>query len=305
MSWTTVQLLDNLKVRGAISSTGAMFTTARLLAMATNEMRSYLVPKVLKARENYYTWDEDTAINATGVYQIHTRALAGKLDNIALVDATPTATRRQDLSLLSEDELEDYGATPQGSKPGVFLKRNTMQLVPATGTGWSYFRQTFFLRPGDFIETDAAAQITAINTSTKVCTCSTVPSTWATSNVFDFVQDQPHFDTLQISKAISAIVTGAAGTLTFSAALDSRLAVGDWITLAGQTVIVQAPEAWHPILEQRVANICLQSMGRTEALKNGESTLKDMLATVTSLVAPRVEREPKRLVNRSGMLRRG
>lgn len=301
--YTTADLLDSLKVRGAVSSTGALFTTARLLALCTDEMRDYLLPLVLKVRENYYQWDDDTALNATGKYPIHSRATGGKLDDVFLIDASPTPTRKTDLTLLTESELQDYGATP-GDRPGIYVKRNHIFLVPAGGLPWSYIRQQFFLRPGKFVETDDCAQVSAINTSTKVVTCTTVPSSWTTGDLFDFIQAEPHFDTLGISKAISAITTGASGTLTFSAALPDDLEVGDWLCLENETCIVQAPPEFHSILAQRVANVCLKTLGRDVPLKNGEADLVRLEHGISGLISPRVNREGKKLVNRTGILRR-
>lgn len=300
--YTTADLLDSLKVRGAVSSTGALFTTDRLLALCTDEMREYLLPLVLKVRENYYQWDDDTALTAAGKYRVHPRAVGGKLDNVFLIDASPTPTRKSDLVLLTEDELEDYGATP-GDRPGIFFKRNHIYLVPPTGLSWSYIRQQFFLRPGRFVETSDCAQITAINTGTKTCTCSSVPTSWTTADQFDFVQAEPHFDTLDISKSAATVTTGTAGSIVFSAALPEDLAVGDWICLKNETCIVQAPPEFHPLLAQRVANLCMKTL-QSKGLKDGEEDLKKIESSISGLISPRVNREGKKLVNRTGLLRR-
>lgn len=301
--YTTADLLDSLKVRGAISSTGALFTTARLLALCTDEMRDYLLPHVLKVRENYYQWDDDTALNGTGKYPIHTRAAGGKLDNVFLIDSSPTPTRKCDLTLLTEDELEDYGATP-GDRPGIFFKRNHIFLVPAQGLSWSYIRQQFFLRPGRFVETSDCAQITAVNTGTKTCTFDSVPSSWTTADAFDFIQAEPHFDTLDISKGAGTVTIGSGGSIVFTDALPEGLAVGDWVCLENETCIVQAPPEFHSLLAQRVANICLKTLGRDSALKNGEKDLERLEKSSMGLISPRVNREGKKLVNRTGLLRR-
>lgn len=281
-----------------------MWNAARLLKLAHEEFGSYLMPKLLKVRESYFQWDEDTALNATGEYPIPSRAVGGKLDNIALIDASPTPTSRLDVDLITEDELSDYGSTPAG-KPGIYFKRNSIFLVPPTYSGWNYIRQSFFLRPGYFVETTACAQVTAINTLTKVVTFTTVPSTWAITQLFDFIQDKPHFDTLGIDKAISAITTGAAGTMTFSVALPSRLAVGDWVCLANETCVVQAPVEFHGMLAQRVANKAMQSLGDTEGVKTGMVDLESLEKGAIGLITPRAEKESKKLVNRTGLLRRG
>lgn len=303
MPFTTTELLDDVRVRGAISSASPMFTDARLLKMAHSEMLDYLLPLIMKTRESYYLYDADTAINASGQYPIHTRAVGGKLENVSLIDASPTPTTRRDVVRASEDEIEDYGAS-FGGRSGFFIKRNMIHLIPATGGGYPYLRQSFYLRPGYFVSTDEAAQVTAINTGTKTVTFSTVPSGWSTSDTFDFIQAEPHFDTLDISKAAGTVTTGASGSIVFSDTLPTRLAVGDWVCLAGETCIVQAPLELHPMLAQRVANKAMQSLGDTESLKAGMKDLQDLEERILRVLTPRVDKENKKLVNRSGLLRR-
>lgn len=266
-------------------------------------MWDYIVPLIRRARENYYTWDDDTALNATGKYAINSRASGASLGDFFLIDSSPTPTRKTDLTLLTESELQDYGATP-GDRPGMYVKRNHVYLVPATGLAWSYLRQQFFLRPGRFVETTDCAQITTINTGTKTCTCTTVPSTWTNADLFDMVQAEPHFDTLGISKAAATVVTGAAGTITFSATLPTDLAVGDWISLENETCIVQAPVEFHSLLGQKVANTCLGTLMKLDAQKVGEATASRMEKDLMGVISPRVGNEGKKLVNRTGILRR-
>lgn len=298
--YTWTQLEDDIKVKGMIPTSQNTFTEDRLLAITNNVLLAKLLPNILKARESYYSYDIDTAINATGVYDIHTRAVGAKLDNLALI----SSNTRLDLVMYLEDELTDITQPPDG-KPGFFIKRNQFTILPTNGNGWSYVRQTIFLRPPRIIANADGAQVTAINTSTKVVTFTTVPSTWTASNIFDIVQGAPHFDTLAIDQTISAITTGSGGTLTFVSALPSRLAVGDWISLAGETPVIQVPVEFNSLLSQYAANECLKNGSDPKAYETGVADAKELLEGLMSLITPRVEREGKVLVNRTGMLRRG
>lgn len=300
MAWTWTELLDDIKVRGMIPTSQSTYTAARLLSIANAALRSKLLPLILSARENYYSYDIDTAVNATGVYDIHTRAIGGKIDNVALIDGTG----RLDLPLLSEEELTDYGTSPTPD-PGFYVKRSQIVVVPASAGGYPYLRQTIFLRPPTIVAQSSAAQITAINTVTKVVTFTDVPSAWTTANLFDMVQAIPHFDTLGIDLVATAVVTGALGTVTFSAAISSRLAVGDWVSLAGETPVIQVPVELNPLLAQEAANECLKNGADPEAYKIGLEEVKILRQAAIPLLTPRVERAGKKLVNRTGILRRG
>jgi hypothetical protein len=67
---------------------------------------------------------------------------------------------------------------------------------------------------------------------------------------------------------------------------------------------MQSPPEFHSLLAQRVANICLKTLGRDSALKNGEADLTKLEKGIGGLISPRVNREGKKLVNRTGILRR-
>lgn len=297
MSYTTTEFLDAVKVRSAMPTNQNTFTVARLLNLGDAELRSYILPLLMKAREFYYAYDVSTAVNTTGIYDIHTRAVGGKVINACLTDGTS----RYDLNWISEEELSDTTSTQIG-KPGVYIKRSQLIVVPAD-VPYSYFKQTIPLRPGKLVATSAAAQITAINTSTKTLsfTSGTIPTTWTTSNLFDLIQDVPHFDHLAIDQVVTSITTTA---IIFSSTLPTRLAVGDWVSLVSESPVVQMPVELQPLLEQKTANTCMRSQGDMEGLKAGEQELTRMEKETWNLYQPRIEDEGKKIVIRSGILRR-
>lgn len=298
--YTWTQLMDDIKVKGMIPTSQNTFTEERLLSITNNVLLAKLLPQILKARESYYSYDIDTAVNASGVYDIHTRAVGGKLDNVALVDGD----RRKDLAMYFEDEITNLGQPPDG-KPGFFIKRNQFTILPTDGAGYSSVRQTIFLRPARIVANSAGAQVTAFNTGTKVVTFAEVPSSWTTASLLDIVQGQPHFDTLAINQVITAVTTGSGGTVTFSSALPDRLAIGDWVSLFGESPVPQVPAEFNSLLSQYAANECLKNGSDPKALETGIADAKDLLESLMGVITPRVEREGKVLVNRTGMLRRG
>lgn len=297
MAYTWTELLDDIKVRGAVPTSQPSYTEARLLRLANAVMASRIVPDVMKAREQYYEYDVDSSITDQATYAIPTRAVGGKLSNVAAIDGT----KRMDLSRYFEEELDDYLYSPS-IKMGFYIKRNSLYLLPADGGGWSTLRLSIIMRPNQIVAQSSAAQISSISSNTLTCT--SVPASWTSSNTFDLVQANPHFDWLGIDKAASAVVTGTNGTITLSATPPSTLAVGDWVGLSGQTPVVQCPVEFHPLLAQEVANICLKAQGDEAAYKLGLEEANLIRESVMSTINPRVESEGKKLVNRSGLLRR-
>lgn len=297
MSYTTTEYLDAVKVRGMIPTTQNTFTTARLLALGDQAIQSYLVPRILKSKQGYYEYDIDTALNSTGVYNISRRAMGGKLINASLI----LGTTKEDCDWIDEDNLFETDKSPTG-RPSIYLKRNQVILVPPA-TGHTYFRQTIPLRPGILVATSSAAQIVSINTGTKTLTFTsgTIPSTFTSSLTYDLIQDKPHFDHLAIDQIVTSVTST---TMVFQDTLPERLAVGDWVSIAEQSPVVQIPVELQPLLYQKVSNTCLRSHGFNQKADNGEKELADMEREVWPAYISRIEKEGKKLVPRNGLLRR-
>lgn len=275
----------------------AMFTDARILALSDAEMRAYIMPMLMSAREYYVAYDYETTVNASGEYPIPRRAIGAKLLNAALIDSTS----KLDLVWLTEDELQRTDESPRGI-PGLYLKRNIAILVPPTQHGFGSIRLTYNIRPGKLVPVTECRQITAIDTGTKTMTvASTIPSSWSTADTFDLIQDQPHFDVL----AIDQVVTVASGTtVTFSDSLPSRLEVGDWISLANESPIIQCPVEIQPLYEQKVATSIARSKGDAEFYKIQKDELDSMEKVIKPVYIPRIEKEGKKINQRSRLLRR-
>lgn len=282
-----------------VPTSQATYTDARLRGIANAVMISKIVPLLDKVREGFYSYDVDTTIVAGSGIRVHSRAVGAKLEGVSLLNGTS----RLEPTRYYEEELSDTTVAP--SRPGFYLKRNKLFVLPDGGGGWTTLRQSILMRPNKIVPQDEAAQVTAINTGTKVVTCTTVPSDWLTSDTFDLVEQNPHFDWLAIDQAISAITTGASGTLAFSSALPSDLAVGDWISLAGETPIIQCPVDLHPLFAQEVANVLLTAQTDRAARELSAAETKLLREAAETAVNPRVQKEAKNLCNRTGILRRG
>lgn len=295
-SYTTTDFLDAVKIRGAIPTSQNTFTVDRLLNFGDQEIRTYFLPLIMSAREYYYAYDDERALNATGIYDISSRAVGGKLINAALIQGTS----RLDLNWITEDELTRTD-TPNRGRPGIYIKRNQLILIPPA-PGFTTLRMTIPIRPGKMVATSSAAQITAINTATNTLTfvSGTIPTAWTTAMTFDLVQDQPHFDTLSIDLTSSAITT----TTMQLSSLSSRLAVGDWVSKANESPIIQIPAELHGCLFQACANTCLRSQGHMDALVAGERELAEMRKNAHNIYNDRIEQEGKKIILRNRSLRR-
>ena len=97
---------------------------------------------------------------------------------------------------------------------------------------------------------------------------------------------------------VASIVT-ATKTLTMTAAIPDGTAVGDWVSLAGDSPIPQIPYEVHNILAQRGAIKVLESLGDASGLQAAADVYTDMVDKFKITVTPRADDSPKRLVSSS------
>lgn len=296
MSYTTTDFLTNVKMRASMPTSQTTFDSTKMLALGDAEIRSYILPLLIRSREYYLAYDDDRTINSSGVYVLSPRAIGGKLINASLLDGMTI----QDLSWITEDELYTLDNSPRGV-PGIYLKRNSVILVPPTQHGFPTIRLTINIRPGNLVVTTDAAQITAINTGLSTVTVSgTVPAAFTTSLTYDLIQDEPNFDHL----AIDQVATSVTSTTVVFSSLPDRLAVGDWVSISQTSPVVQIPADLQPLLEQKVSCSLLRFQGDKDSLTLAQAELERMEKDTMALYTPRVEKAGKKLVMRNRILRR-
>lgn len=292
MAFTTLDLITSIKMKGQIPTSQAQFTTANILSAADDEILSGLVPLVMSVRESYFQTYKDTAIvDGTARYRINSRAVGMKLKELAIVDANGDVYND-----LGRTEVEDqYGE-------GFYFEGSEVVLRP-TPTGLSSYslRQTFFRRPGTLVLPSTCGAITAIDTTLFKVTISSTPSTFTTSKSYDFVQANPGFDTLAMDQTASTITSNV---MTFTS-LPTGLAVGDYVALATQSPVVQLPLELHPVLALRTAITILRSLGHETEAASKQKELEKMEERIISLLNPRIEGEPKKIIARQGVLNPG
>lgn len=290
MDYTTTALLASIRRRGMLPTASATGTAdADLLALANEELQSYVVPMLLSAREEYLLAEASTTMTVgLAAYRMPPRAVGAKLRDVVRVDS---ASRVYSLARISFDELSEW-PSDTGTPVAFYLKGAEVVLVPPPSSAET-LRLSYYMRPGELVATTAVGVITAINTSTKVVTCTNVPTAFTTSQTFDFVKASSPFDCLTIDLSASAVTTGASGTVTLSAALPSNLAVGDYICLAQQSPFPQLPAELHPILSHRVVLKTCEALGDERAISTAQSQLSQVEGRALDLLVPRVDGEPK------------
>jgi len=291
MAFTTTELIAAIKQRGTIATATGRFTNAVLLALADDEIRSGILPKLIgNQREEFFKHNHDVALNATGLYKIPSRSTAAALADLKLIASDG---REYSLKQIREEQITDFDFSPIG-QDAFFFRGNSVQLVPRAPAGYATLRFGISIRPSQLTVPAEAARITEIDTVTKIVTCSSVPTTFTASTLLDLVNSKPHFDLHAMDLDPVAVVTGTNGTIEF-AALPLDLAVGDYVCLAGFSPVAQIPLEFHAILAQRVANIAMRVLGDFNGLKAGLAAVEEMEVAVAALTSPRISDEPKKI----------
>lgn len=291
--YTTTGLLASLKRRGMIPSSDEALATSDFLAIADEELQTYIVPLLISVREEYLVTSKDFTPDGS-TYPIPPGAIGGKLRDVLISNGSGGFYA---LPRIEPERVENWGTT--GGPVGYKLEGNNVVLVPAaTPTGT--LRMTFFRRPSHLVATSAVATITAINTGTSTATTNLNPSTFSTSQSFDFIKANPGFDALY--ESATATTATASGTSWIGSVLSSNTAgaaVGDYICLAGDSPVPQVPVELHALLSHRIVWRVLEALGDPKAAV-AERTCDRLEKSVIKTLTPRVEGASRPIINYNG-----
>ena len=284
-----------------------------IIQFLDEEMRTTIDPLILAAQEEFFVKNIDQPV-LQGVfnYTIPKRAAFATWRDVVFVDNN---NNEINMSMLSPEYLKI--TYPAGGQPplyvfGFILQNDQIILYPNTsGTPTQYrLRMKIKRRPNNLTETVNCAQITAINTSTKVVTVNGAPPSWTASDTFDIIPNSPQFTSRQDDQTISLI---SGNDLTFTSpgtnysvvpaapypALPVGLSIGDWVCPSQMSCIPQIPYDMFPLLVQRGVIKTLEALGDTQNLTIAERRYADMAADFARTVSPRIDGTPKKIVNRN------
>lgn len=281
--YTTTQLLAAIRRTGHIPVSQTPFEDDDILQIADQELQTGLLRQILSVRENFYLTYLDTAVNATGIYNIPLRAIGGALAEIQLLNGNIVTP-------IVRSEVHDQFST-NASPNGVYsfyLKANQVVILPIPTTG--SIRLWYYQRPNELVPTDECSQISAISSGTLTVD-QTATTSITTATPCDLIKDQPFFDSLATEITPSSV--GATSIVFSSSDVPTTLSVGDWVALAGKTPVPQIPVEFRPLLVQRVVVKYYEIQGYLDKMKAAQKKLEDMEKDTFMLINPRVVEEPK------------
>lgn len=283
-------LVDAVRDEGMFPAADVSTSDERILAALNREQRLYLARLLLSVRESHQVAHADLALSASVTrYRVPSRAVGAKVKLVSLQRATGQVPLH---AMPYERQVEDAPAAGPGD---YWFEGNHLVLRAAPTTGET-LRITYFRRLGELVPEEQAGLVESFDANAQTVTLADVPDDFGTAAAdYDFIQGTEHFDTL----AVEQEATRSGDVLTFTEELPDELAVGDYIALPGQSPLCQAPRELHDVLTLRTAFALLDAVGDPKAAAT-ERRLASAEKDALSLLAPRVDGEPKVLLNRYG-----
>lgn len=285
--YKTTDLLKSVQIRGLLPLANADLTGSNLLMFATEELYNDIVPTINSAREDFYTTYTDYPVPGSPDIEIPIpeRAIGAKLRNVQLVsgDSVTELARRQ---------VEDLPT----ANLGYYLQGNAIHLLTRFGPGYPTLRLYWFMRPNSLVTTDETAVITAV--SGNSLTLDTIPAGFTDGALYDVVSARPNFSTW-VWDATGTFFGGnivlTGGTQSPGPASDNTLSnvrVGDVVSLAGRSSVVQVPVEFQSVLAQSVIVKALEATGDKDGMVLAQKKLDVARANALKLIGVRTESSP-------------
>ena len=284
---TTTGLIDKLKKRGMIPTSQQTFQNSDFLNFLDDELKHYIVPLVMSTREEYFVKITDETIGSTTSFDVPERAIGGKLRDLKRVSSNNVYS----IPRINSDDIQRFNDISLVEN-GFYLESNLIKLLGSFNTA-DELRISFFRRPNTLVLQSSCALVTSI--SGNDVTCSSMPTTWDTDDLFDVIRGKSQFSSRGDDQSVTALDTSAK-TLSFTSA-PSGIVAGDWICLAKESPIPQIPYECFPLLVLKTAAVVTRSIGDDKGAKAKEEKCTEMRDSILGLLSERVEGEPQKIVN--------
>ena len=316
--YNTDDLIAAVQRKAAIPISQQTFTSADILAFATEELKDGIVPSVLNVHEEYYVYPQTVKMVAgQNSYPIPYRAIGGKLRDCMYMDNAGILLA---MSRISPDDRNFFQLNSSVSSNLFFYVQGNNVVItgqPNSNSVTGSIIMTFFMRPNDLVSTNQAATIQSISTNPSTgkttFTMNQIPKGFGTNILLDLMQSNPGHQTIAYD-LMATEINPTNLTVTFNTSDISPGAfptpipfpmfqVGDYVIFAGQSIIPQCPADLHAVLAQRTVARCLEALGDAQGLNNANSKLQEMETKTLALIDNRVDGAPQKVVNRMGLLR--
>ena len=296
MAKTTTEFLDGLKKRITYPANQELLTTVDLLRGASELLRLGITKTIKASRQNYLLATATIPVIANQqFYDVPYRSVVNGLEDIKWTQSENS--QYYDMAYLRVEDLDKY--LFQASNPyGFYFQADQIGLAPIPAADSGLLKLWYHRRLSNLCQPSQAGQVTNINGN--IVTLDNLPETFVPGFEIDFIKSK----SMPVILDQDQQITNVAGTQLTFLSVPSRLVVGDWIAPANFTPIIPLMDEGFRYFEGAAGIYILNSIGDFEGSKRlDDEEFKQDEKDFKSLLEPRIDGEPEKVVNYHNLLR--
>ena len=145
----------------------------------------------------------------------------------------------------------------------------------------------------------------AISASTTINSSQALPSDMVDGMYVDFLQTEGGHNTYSMDVRLTSGSVAADSITILDTSIPEDFVVGDYVCLAGESIIPQVPTDLHVLLAERTCARILSAQGDQAGLQNSNTKIQDYEQRQASVIDSRVDGSPTKVFNRHSLLRYG
>ena len=275
------------------------FTDSDLLDLANEEQRTLVVPMILSLREDYFIVRDtiDVAIGTESL-PIPARAVGRTLRDLLLANSGSLFYSLPRLSLEDSYLWTNRGT---GVPQGFYLLDDAVVLLPQPGTTCTLIMM-WAIQPSTLVADTRASDVVSVGVDS--ITLVKVPSNITVGSLIDVTMGKAGYRTVLRDKVVTNI-SSTTITLSGYSALSpiTGVSVGDSVSTAFETSVVQMPDEARDVLIQATAVRVLEALSVPDQLDSAQKIMDRKIRACRELMTPRVEGAIQKIINRNGLLR--
>ncbi len=297
----TSELLTEIRRALGAPTYQARFSNADVLAIASSNQTNFVVPQIRALRRDFMVVQEDFNIDQDeDTLPIPERAVGRGIRDLWFTEerTSPTTGDFRRLKYIDLSEILSLSVL-DGETYAYYFQDDDLKIFPPVPRD-SMLRLFYLSRPGELVEESRTCTVLSVGTDTL--TVDSVPSNIVLGSDIDVVKVKAGYKTLFKDQTVTA---RASNSVTVSGAdFSSTVSVGDIVSLARETSVVQLPEDAWEVLIWSTANEMAVSVGITDVIAQTEKMVKAALNGMQLAFVPRSE-DPQTIINPQSILRAG
>ncbi len=314
LTWTSAQVLTDVRRKASLPTTSTDWTDAVVIREATDVLWSFAGWALAPGGAGRFVSSLDRQVTAalTGAYGaceflMPPLAIASSIESVTWTDSTNTTQSR--LSRIDGAVEPDFSTPGALGSPGSYaILREPIRVYPIPNSGGT-LRITYQRRHPELVA-DLAANV---GTVTSVAAASSTTSTiteavgitgLSVGDTIDVLRGQYPYAPIIASAEVTALPSGTTITIDQPAGVfTGHDLVGARVVRAGQSPFVSLPLELRNCINEKVASNILGTLGDMQGAQAAEQRATLELARVMQMLSPRAKRDKPKAINPYSHLR--